>query len=386
MKSGKSRAVLFCIACCAMSVFFANPAHANITSKKYNKTNTFNSKKFNKQKKFDASGAETSLTKEKLERESFYRNKESARWNGERAYTPQNSTTSGYTKEKYHKNKQGYDTPEYQRELGKWMGNKREFSPGEIQDDMSKKYLGNIDVNVRNAEHQKFLDEYYSHVEERSMREINKYFFREGHNDDPGIATVKAGGGELEDESAFWEFLSNRKTIKRKPISLMGRSSTSGDPDEADEEGAAPNGKSKSKMNKKRSDEPAVREVARNSPRQGAQLRAPMKKRDFAKKESPPKKQIEPKVAPSSNAIMADANRLEIAPKPIIPPQQTQEVSLVQQTPQISEKAQLSSKESQIITKELDAEKVKNFEFMRVPKELSTGKASIKAEVKKPDW
>lgn len=86
--------------------------------------------------------------------------------------------------------------------------------------DLTKVYEGKIDVNRRATDYQELLNDYYSDVMEMSMREINKYYFRESHSDDPGIPTTQAGGGLRGDESSFWDFLSRDQNLGRGKVSI----------------------------------------------------------------------------------------------------------------------------------------------------------------------
>jgi len=86
--------------------------------------------------------------------------------------------------------------------------------------DLTKAYEGKIDVNRRATDYQELLNDYYSDVMEMSMREINKYYFRESHSDEPGIPTSLAGGGLRGDDSSFWDFLSRDQNLGRGKVSI----------------------------------------------------------------------------------------------------------------------------------------------------------------------
>ena len=86
--------------------------------------------------------------------------------------------------------------------------------------DLTKAYEGKIDVNRRVTDYQELINDYYSDVMEMSMREINKYYFRESHSDEPGIPTSRAGGGLRGDESSFWDFLSRDQNLGRGKVSI----------------------------------------------------------------------------------------------------------------------------------------------------------------------
>lgn len=383
MKSGKARMLCGIAALIAAMALSEHALHAGMASKRYGKTNTsFSAKKFSEQKKFDTSNAQSSLTNEKLSKENFYRNRESSHLNGERAYLPDDSVTGDYSKEKYHKNRQPFNTQEFQRELGKWRGDRQEYLTGDIRQNMSKKYEGKIDINARNVDMQDFLDKYYGRMEERSMREINKYSFRGSHSDDPGIPSVIAGGDELEDESSIFEFLSNKKTIRRKPVSLIG-SNKDNNTNNYDDTPHLPTQDYKrmqdftayentqSDIDAEKEDYDALRQIIQREKQQSASqehysafpqnvpLRAPLKKN--SESQPPP-----PQSANLNNAIKsADLSQAK--------------------NMQRSRKKQ-NSETSKIITEEIDPEKVKAFEFMHLPKEISTGKGTIKVEVKEKKW
>ena len=72
----------------------------------------------------------------------------------------------------------------------------------------------------RATDYQELLNDYYSDVMEMSMREINKYYFRETHSDEPGIPTTQAGGGLRGDDSSFWDFLSRDQNLGRGKVSI----------------------------------------------------------------------------------------------------------------------------------------------------------------------
>ena len=75
--------------------------------------------------------------------------------------------------------------------------------------------LGKIDVNKRDTKYQEYLRDQYSELMEMSMREINKFYFRESHSADPGIPISTAGGALRDNEESFWDFLSPNKKIGR---------------------------------------------------------------------------------------------------------------------------------------------------------------------------
>ena len=114
-------------------------------------------------------------------------------------------------------NKMDFATPEYhgktKRDL--WSGADVPLAMENTDRNLSKKYLGKIDVNKRDTKYQEYLRDQYSELMEMSMREINKFYFRESHSADPGIPISTAGGALRDNEESFWDFLSPNKKIGR---------------------------------------------------------------------------------------------------------------------------------------------------------------------------
>lgn len=92
-------------------------------------------------------------------------------------------------------NRENFDVPEYsgktRRDL--WDGADVPLALENTDRNLSKKYLGKIDVNKRDTQYQEFLRDQYAELMEMSMREINKFYFRESHSDEPGVVISQAG-------------------------------------------------------------------------------------------------------------------------------------------------------------------------------------------------
>lgn len=114
-------------------------------------------------------------------------------------------------------NRENFDVPEYsgktRRDL--WGGADVPLALENTDRNLSKKYLGKIDVNKRDTQYQEFLRDQYAELMEMSMREINKFYFRESHSDEPGVVISQAGGKLRENDESFWDMLSPNRNIDR---------------------------------------------------------------------------------------------------------------------------------------------------------------------------
>lgn len=135
-------------------------------------------------------------------------------------------------------NREDFAVPEYsgktRRDL--WGGADVPLALENTDRNLSKKYLGKIDVNKRDTKYQEFLRDQYAELMEMSMREINKFYFRESRSDEPGITISKAGGKLRENDGSFWDFLSPNQHIDRGRVFVkkarLGNSVTAAPPAE----------------------------------------------------------------------------------------------------------------------------------------------------------
>lgn len=87
---------------------------------------------------------------------------------------------------------------------------------------LNKDYSGSIDFDKRHP-NDAYMKEFLSHMQEKSMQEINKYVFRSSHSSDPGVKTLGAGSqlhSDKADTSEIADFLFGTKRISRSPINF----------------------------------------------------------------------------------------------------------------------------------------------------------------------
>lgn len=87
---------------------------------------------------------------------------------------------------------------------------------------LNKDYAGSIDFDKRHP-NDAYMKEFLSHMQEKSMQEINKYVFRSSHSSDPGVNTISAGSqlhSDKADSSEIADFLFGTKRISRSPINF----------------------------------------------------------------------------------------------------------------------------------------------------------------------
>ena len=117
--------------------------------------------------------------------------------------------------------KKSYEAPELNRFEGKFSV--PELSTIKNSDrNLTKKYEGRTDFSkrhYRDSEMREFLET----VNEKSMKDINKYMFRSSRSDEPGISSAEAGGqlGTSSVKSnSIKDFLFGTKTLDRPAVSF----------------------------------------------------------------------------------------------------------------------------------------------------------------------
>lgn len=142
-------------------------------------------------------------------------------------------------------NRENFEIPQYSGKTGRdlWDGADVPLALENTDKNLSKKYLGKIDVNKRDTQYQEFLRDQYAELMEMSMREINKFYFRESHSDEPGVVISKAGDKLRENDESFWDMLSPNRNIDRGRVFIkktrLGQSAATVAPAEGESPAAA---------------------------------------------------------------------------------------------------------------------------------------------------
>ena len=126
-----------------------------------------------------------------------------------------------YREKKPDNYKKNYEAPELQ----KFEGNYEipELNALKNSDkDLSKKYEGSIDFSKRHYRDSE-MREFLQTVNEKSMKDINKYMFRSSRSDEPGMPSTEAGGqlGTSDVKSnSIKDFIFGTKTMDRPAVSF----------------------------------------------------------------------------------------------------------------------------------------------------------------------
>ena len=193
------------------------------------KTNEFTraNSSFGKSASFDKKyEKETSSLQDKMfGRKIFQGNTEKASVQNEKFHMPDDESAKRFGDSNHYKEDKDFKDPgRYDRTDKKYDKNEKKYRDNEKKspDRTTRDYMGDFEWHNRNVAMQKSIDDYYKAMEERSVQDINKYFFREGRSNE-GAKTVRAGEEIYgEDDGSFWDFLTGKKNLERNSVSLKG--------------------------------------------------------------------------------------------------------------------------------------------------------------------
>lgn len=138
----------------------------------------------------------------------------------DREYRGTPSAVASQMEDKRYKNDKSYTPPEL-KVLDNTFHDKDKKS--RIEDKtLNKDYSGSIDFDKRHP-NDAYMKEFLSHVQEKSMQEINKYVFRSSHSSDPGVKTLGAGSqlhSDKADTSEVADFLFGTKRVSKSSINF----------------------------------------------------------------------------------------------------------------------------------------------------------------------
>ena len=138
-----------------------------------------------------------------------------------RAEPKDGALAESYRQKKSDRYKKGYEAPE----LNRFEGGYDVPELNSIKNsgkNLSKKYEGSIDFSkrhYRDSEMREFLEK----VNEKSMKDINKYMFRSSRSDEPGLPATEAGGqlGTADVKSnSIKDFIFGMKNMDRPAVSF----------------------------------------------------------------------------------------------------------------------------------------------------------------------
>lgn len=197
-------------------MFFAD-AHALLNNDFTRANSTFSKRRFEESKMSSMQGKKARESGKMLERKLYENTGDVSYLREEKPHFEEGLPGAEMSKQRAFDNKKDFVTPEYHGKTKSdlWSGADVPLAMENTDRNLSKKYLGKIDVNKRDSKYQEYLRDQYSELMEMSMREINKFYFRESHSADPGIPITTAGGALRDNEESFWDFLSPNKKIGR---------------------------------------------------------------------------------------------------------------------------------------------------------------------------
>ena len=139
-----------------------------------------------------------------------------------RSWLTDNSSAASLSSKRDVDASKSFASPDYKGKIEDYWQNGKTASVLNSDVDLSKKYEGKIDVSKRNTDKQKYIDEYYGSLSERSMQEINKYYSRTSVSDSETDVIKTAGGKINPEESGFFDFLTGDEHIKRPQVMFKG--------------------------------------------------------------------------------------------------------------------------------------------------------------------
>lgn len=201
---------------------------------------TFTKRRFEESKMSAMQGRKARDSEKKVEKKPYEGGGNVSYLRDMKPHVDEGLSGEGMSRQRAPGNREDFEIPEYsgktKRDL--WGGADTPLELENTDRNLSKKYLGKIDVNRRDTKYQEFLRDQYAELMEMSMREINKFYFRESHSDDPGITISKAGGSLRENDNSFWEFLSPNHDVGRGRVFIkkfkLGQSETASAPKSED--------------------------------------------------------------------------------------------------------------------------------------------------------
>ena len=210
-----------------LAAAFALPCHA-VKSNDFTKASNSYSRKYQSDKsrygeeKSRMQGERAAMDK------SFSPKTETSRFQGESAHLDGNAAEYFFDKTAPDASKK-FGVKDYSGMSGDWAKGNSHASFKNSDVNLSKKYVGKIDVYRRDVDKQREIDGYYSSISERSMTEINKFYSRtpNGSTNDDMIKKAGAQLGGEGDDGGFFDFLSSHEKIKRAPVSFKSRPASS---------------------------------------------------------------------------------------------------------------------------------------------------------------
>ncbi len=150
---------------------------------------------------------------------------DNASWIREREFIgPDSPLSEELSGRRAYDNKKTFDDiPDGAPKRRNWSKSDTELNLKSKNEILNKEYEGRLDFDNRPDFYgEKFLQENYGEMIEKSMQDINKYYFRSSRSTDSGIPTSVAGGDLRKDESSIFDFLSSDKKIERPSVVLKG--------------------------------------------------------------------------------------------------------------------------------------------------------------------
>lgn len=139
-----------------------------------------------------------------------------------KAYVPNDKGLPSVGEDKMSEGGKSYDVPKERVGYGiEWDKRDKELGLVNIDRDMYKKYSGRIDFDKKSVLDSR-MKEYMEEMSNTPMDDLNRFLFRESRENKEGMDITKAGG-ELfggKEEGGILDFFSRSERIDRSPISV----------------------------------------------------------------------------------------------------------------------------------------------------------------------